>query len=78
MLTGLDDPRFWELRAEAARMLATEMTDDFGKATMLRIAENYDSLAAHALLKAKTASAPASEPSYVELNPNVTKLQKAR
>jgi len=78
MLTGLDDPRFWELRAEAARMLATEMSDDFGKATMLRIAEHFDSLAAHTLLKAKSASAPASEPSYVELNPNVTKLQKAR
>jgi len=78
MLTGLDDPSFWELRAEAARMLATEMPDEFGKATMLRIAECYESLAAHALLKAKTASAPASEPSYVELNPNVTKLQKAR
>ena len=78
MLTGLNDPRFWELRAEAARMLATEMSDDFGKATMVRIAESYDSLAAHALLKAKTVSAPASEPSYVELNPNVTKLQKAR
>jgi len=78
LLAGLDDPEFWRLRAEAARMLAEEMKDDAAKATMLRIAENYDSLTAHAILTAKTAHSKSSEQPYVDLNPNVTVLQTAR
>ena len=49
MTTGLGDPWFWELRAGAARTLAEEMKDETAKATMLRIAENYDSLAGSCL-----------------------------
>ena len=76
--TSLDDPRFWELRAEAARMLAQEMNDETAKATMLQIASGYDSLAAHAVLKAKAAHSPFSEQPHVYQSPNVTALQKTR
>jgi hypothetical protein len=61
MLTGLDDPSFWQMRAEAARMLAEELKDKTAKAIVLRIAESYESLAAHAVLKAKPARAPTEE-----------------
>jgi hypothetical protein len=61
MLTGLDDPKFWQMRAEAARMLAEELKDKTAKAIVLRIAESYDSLEAHAVLNAKPARAPFAE-----------------
>jgi hypothetical protein len=75
MTTGLGDPWFWELRAGAARTLAEEMKDETAKATMLRIAENYDSLAAHVSML-KAAHTKISEQPNAHLNPNVTALQK--
>ena len=75
MTTGLGDPWFWELRAGAARMLAEEMKDETAKATMLRIAENYDGLAVH-VSKMKTAHTTISEPPNAHLSPNVTALQE--
>ena len=58
MRSGLDDPQFWKWRADAARMLADEINDDQGKASMLRIAEEYQSLAARCI---SNSSIPCSE-----------------
>jgi hypothetical protein len=44
--TKLDDPSFWSSRAEEVRVIAEEVKDDGRRALMLRIAEDYDLLAA--------------------------------
>jgi hypothetical protein len=44
-LSLIDDPKHWRKRAEEIRMLADDMHDAVSKATMLRIAEDYERLA---------------------------------
>ena len=46
-----NDPRHWHDRAEEARILAEQMSDDLSMKMMLRIAEDYDKLAARALVR---------------------------
>src|SRR6266545_284430 len=44
----LDNPEHWQERAEEARSIAEQMSDPDSKRMMLRIAEDYERLAAHA------------------------------
>ena len=46
-----NDPRHWHDRAEEARILAEQMNDEFSRKMMLGIAEDYDILAARALVR---------------------------
>jgi hypothetical protein len=41
----INDPRYWELRAQESRLLADLMIDAGARLTMLAIADAYDSLA---------------------------------
>ena len=40
-----NEPECWHKRAEQARVLAEEYSDEMAKATMLRVAEDCDKLA---------------------------------
>jgi hypothetical protein len=44
----LNNPAHWRLRAMETRLLADQLTDLVAKATILRIAEEYDQLATRA------------------------------
>jgi len=44
----VNDPEYWHQRAKEARILAEQMGDETAKQTMLRIADDYDKLAARA------------------------------
>jgi hypothetical protein len=44
----LNNPAHWCLRAMETRLLADQLTDLVAKATILRIAEEYDQLATRA------------------------------
>ena len=44
----INDPRHWRDRAEEIRLLAEDMKDPTMKATMQRLAEDYDHLAERA------------------------------
>jgi hypothetical protein len=52
----VNDPEHWRNRAEEARTLADQMSDETSKQTMLRIAADYDRLAERATLRAQGAS----------------------
>ena len=43
-----NDPKFWQERAEEARVLADQMSDETSKKMMLKIADDYDKLAVRA------------------------------
>ena len=53
----LDNPEHWQDRAEEARSIAEQMSDPDSKRMMLRIAEDYERLAAHARRRMKGSGA---------------------
>ena len=53
----LDNPEHWQDRAEEARSIAEQMSDRDSKRMMLRIAEDYERLAAHARRRMKGSGA---------------------
>jgi hypothetical protein len=55
----LNDPRHWRDRAEEARILAGQMSDDLSRQTMLRVAEDYERLAIRAAQRRDADSKPA-------------------
>jgi hypothetical protein len=46
-----NDPEYWRQRAEEARVLAELMMDETAKETMLRVAEDCDTLAVRAAMR---------------------------
>jgi hypothetical protein len=50
---SVDDPAHWRVRAEEARTLADEMSDEISRKMMLQIAEGYERLAKRAEERAK-------------------------
>ena len=53
----LDNPAHWQDRAEEARSIAEQMSDPDSRRMMLRIAEDYERLAAHARRRMKGSAA---------------------
>jgi hypothetical protein len=47
-MADFDNPEHWRNRAEKTRALAEDMDDPVVKAMMLRVADNYERLSAHA------------------------------
>jgi hypothetical protein len=45
------DPEYWRQRAEESRVLAEQMSDETSKTTMLKIADDYEKLAARAVAR---------------------------
>jgi hypothetical protein len=54
----MNDPDYWRERAKEARRVAEQLSDEFSKQTMLKIAKSYDSLAA--LTRTNARSKPSS------------------
>ena len=52
-MTSFNDPEHWRNRAERARSLANQMSDEAFKQMMLRTAADYDRLAERASLHAQ-------------------------
>ena len=46
-----DDPQYWHQRAEEARVLAEQMSNELHKEMMLKVADNYDQLAVKAAVR---------------------------
>ena len=46
-----NNPDHWRHRAEEARVLAEQMSDEIARKTMLKIADDYDKLAVRAALR---------------------------
>jgi hypothetical protein len=44
----INDPKHWQDRAEEARAMAEQLTDEKSRDAMLRIAKDYDKLAERA------------------------------
>ena len=47
----LNNPSHWQLRAQEARLTASYLDDPEAKAAMLKIADEYDRLAAHSAVR---------------------------
>ena len=47
----LNNPAHWQQRAEEARLLSSQLIDPEAKAATLRITEEYERLAARALVR---------------------------
>jgi hypothetical protein len=54
-MPSFNDPEHWRSRAERARSLANQMSDEAVKQMMLRTAADYDCLAERAALHAQKA-----------------------
>ena len=54
----LNNPAHWQLRAEETRLLAAQLVDPEAKATILKIADEYERLAHRALIRMKEENAP--------------------
>jgi hypothetical protein len=58
MSSFTNDPKHWQVRAEEARSLAEQMSDEQSKQRMLRIAKDYERLAERARNRAEGARRP--------------------
>ena len=47
----LNDPEHWRQRAQESRVLAEQMSDETSKKMMLKIADDYEKLAARAVAR---------------------------
>jgi hypothetical protein len=56
----INDPEHWLSRAEEARVIAEQMTDPQARASMLRVAQEYEKLAERA--EARTISGAERKP----------------
>jgi hypothetical protein len=54
----LNNPAHWQLRAEETRVLAAQLLDPEAKATILKIADEYERLARRALMRLQEDGAP--------------------
>ncbi len=54
----LNNPAHWQLRAEETRLLAAQLLDPEPKATILKIAEEYERLARRALTRMQEERVP--------------------
>ena len=63
---SVDDPKHWRHRAKEMRDLLDELTDGEIRATILRLADEYDKLAARAEERAR---GNASKPSQATVRP---------
>ena len=58
MPSRLNNPAHWQLRAEETRLLAAQLLDPESKATILKIAEEYERLARRALTRMQEERVP--------------------
>ena len=54
----LNNPAHWQLRAEETCSLAAQLIDPEAKATILKIADEYERLAHRALIRMQEENAP--------------------
>lgn len=54
MSVRLDDPEYWQARAEETRLFAEQIADYGSKAVLFRIAVDYERIAARAAALIKT------------------------
>ena len=47
----VNDPEYWDQRAEEARVLAERMSDEQTKKMMLKVADDYDQIAVRAAIR---------------------------